>query len=379
MADFDYRDYASKVRQIESGGRYALDHYKGGKKSGKQKSSASGAYGFLDSTWSRFGNTAYKSAYVAPAAEQDAAFDRFTAAQHQQMQRSGVRVTQGSSYLAHFAGAGGATKVLRADPNASIRSVLGEKAYKANKALFDQVKTAGGLTQWADKKMGATPGRPMSPQAAIDASSVTGSTAKSTATTAERKPGVFESLFGGISNALDGVADAPNAKAADGAEAKGGVTGFLSEDANIGANVGALAGGYFGGPAGAVVGGLLGQGAGKIFGGAFGDMNIGAGIGRAADGILGGIGRALGGLADGIGLDGQLGFQGSFTTDSMSTGSSSSSESRESRSSMGGGSSWDRGSWNDGSSTSPSNSRSYGSKGGAGSGQGHVKGESSHQ
>lgn len=369
MADFDYRDYASKVRQIESGGRYALDHFK------SKSKTASGAYGFLDSTWSRFGDRSIKSAYMADAATQDAAFDRFTAANHQQLQRSGVRVTQGTSYLAHFAGAGGAAKVLKADPNASIRSVLGEKAYKANKGLFDKVQTAGGLAAWADRKMGATHGRVKTPQEAIDASSVTGSTSKAPA---ERKPGVFESLFGGISNALDGVADAPNAKA-NGAEAKkGGITGFLSDEANIGANVGALAGGYFGGPAGAVIGGLLGQGAGKILGGAAGDVNIGAGIGRAADGILGGIGRALGGIADGIGLDGQLGFQGSFTSDSMSTGSTE-NRSGGSNDSRSGGKSWDRGGWNDGSSTSPSSSRSYGSKGGAGTGQGHVKGESSHQ
>lgn len=81
--------------------------------------------------------------------------------------KNGLPVTPGSTYLAHFAGPGGAVKVLQADPDAPVESILGAAAVKANPFL--QGMTAQGLQAWAAKKMG-TPapvaGPQPSPQAA---------------------------------------------------------------------------------------------------------------------------------------------------------------------------------------------------------------------
>jgi hypothetical protein len=77
--------------------------------------------------------------------------------------KNGLPVTPGSTYLAHFAGPGGAVKVLQADPNAPVESVLGADAVKANPFLRGM--TVQGLQAWADRKMGgrtaqATPAPP---------------------------------------------------------------------------------------------------------------------------------------------------------------------------------------------------------------------------
>jgi hypothetical protein len=83
------------------------------------------------------------------------------------LQRNGVPVTPATTYLAHFAGPGGAVKVLQADPNAPIESILAPDAIKANPFLKGM--TASGLQAWAAKKMGTaapTAGAPGTPSAA---------------------------------------------------------------------------------------------------------------------------------------------------------------------------------------------------------------------
>lgn len=66
---------------------------------------------------------------------------------------AGVPVTPGTTYLAHFAGPGGAIKVLQADPDASVGDILGPAVVKANPFL--EGMTAQDLQAWAAKKMGA--------------------------------------------------------------------------------------------------------------------------------------------------------------------------------------------------------------------------------
>lgn len=72
--------------------------------------------------------------------------------------KNGLPVTDGTKYLAHFAGAGGAVKVLQADPNAPVSDILGPAVMKANPFL--QGMTAQGLQAWAAKKMGVTAPQP---------------------------------------------------------------------------------------------------------------------------------------------------------------------------------------------------------------------------
>jgi hypothetical protein len=68
--------------------------------------------------------------------------------------KNGLPVTPGSTYLAHFAGPQGAVKIMQADPNAPVSSILGAAAVKANPFL--QGMTAQGLQAWSARKMGAT-------------------------------------------------------------------------------------------------------------------------------------------------------------------------------------------------------------------------------
>ena len=70
------------------------------------------------------------------------------------LQKNGLPVTDGATYLAHFAGPGGAVKVLQADPNAPVSDILGEAAVRANPFLKGM--TAQGLQAWAAKKVGTT-------------------------------------------------------------------------------------------------------------------------------------------------------------------------------------------------------------------------------
>lgn len=110
--------------------------------------------------------------------EMAAAYARDNAAH---LQANGLPVTDGTTYLSHFAGPSGAVSILKADPNASAISVLdpdGSRGIlKANPFLKDM--TASQLAAWADKKMSppeaaapggqgvASPG-PVSPALASD-------------------------------------------------------------------------------------------------------------------------------------------------------------------------------------------------------------------
>ena len=79
--------------------------------------------------------------------------------------KNGLPVTPGTTYLAHFAGPGGAVKVLQADPDASVEDVLGHGVVKANPFLKGM--TARGLQAWAARKMGATVPAPSVPSPGV--------------------------------------------------------------------------------------------------------------------------------------------------------------------------------------------------------------------
>jgi hypothetical protein len=68
------------------------------------------------------------------------------------LSKSGLPVTPGTQYLAHFAGPQGAVGILNADPTASAGSILGAGVVKANPFLAKM--SAGDLAAWADRKMG---------------------------------------------------------------------------------------------------------------------------------------------------------------------------------------------------------------------------------
>ena len=74
------------------------------------------------------------------------------------LSKNGLPVTDGNVYLSHFAGPGGAVKVLQADPTAPVESILGAAAVKANPFLAGM--TAGDLQAWAAKKVGGSTPQP---------------------------------------------------------------------------------------------------------------------------------------------------------------------------------------------------------------------------
>ena len=76
---------------------------------------------------------------------------QYAAENEARLRRAGVPVTPTSTYLMHFAGPGGGVRLLQADPNTPVESILDENAIKANSFL--RGKTAGWVIAWANKKM----------------------------------------------------------------------------------------------------------------------------------------------------------------------------------------------------------------------------------
>lgn len=74
------------------------------------------------------------------------------------LSKAGLDATPGNIYLAHFAGPGGATQILKADPNTPLRQILSPQAIQANPQIANM--TAGQIQQWAAGKMQQPQGTP---------------------------------------------------------------------------------------------------------------------------------------------------------------------------------------------------------------------------
>lgn len=146
-----------RITQVESGNN---------PKDQAKTSSAGGRYGFIDSTWletiqknfpdevkgmSKSQVLALKKADTPEAlAFQDKVANVLTTENQNAIKRAGFEPDDGNTYLAHFAGSGGAIKILKADPSMSAAYVLGPAAVKANPWL--RRFTADGLIHWAQNK-----------------------------------------------------------------------------------------------------------------------------------------------------------------------------------------------------------------------------------
>lgn len=127
-------------------------------------SSAEGTGQFINSTWLDMvkrhrpdlaqgkSDTEILALRKDPAlgAEMTSAYSRENAGA---LQKAGLETSPGNVYLAHFLGPGGATKVLTADPNTPVDTLLDPKAIAANKRVLSG-KTAGEVAAWAGKRMG---------------------------------------------------------------------------------------------------------------------------------------------------------------------------------------------------------------------------------
>jgi len=138
-------------------------------------SSAAGPGQFIDSTWLSTLKSARpdlaqgQSDADLLALKTDPQLSReMTQAYAQQNQailaKAGVPVTDGTTYLAHFAGPQGAVKVMQADPSAPVADILGPGVVKANPFLAKM--SAADLQAWASRKMGSAPA-PAAPQPAM--------------------------------------------------------------------------------------------------------------------------------------------------------------------------------------------------------------------
>lgn len=157
-------DVVSKIIGVESAGNPNAKN---------PKSSAEGLGQFIDSTW-----LSMIQRYRPDIAEGrsraeilDLKFDpalsremtrRYTEQNAAALKDAGLPVTPGSLYLAHFAGEGGAKKVLRAADNAPIGAVLSPAQINANKNIRHNGKsfakfTVADLRAWADAKMQGAP------------------------------------------------------------------------------------------------------------------------------------------------------------------------------------------------------------------------------
>ena len=146
--------FMQRVRSAESSGN---DRAKAA------TSSATGRYQFTSGTWltyykRRFGDQGLSDAQILAKRTdgdlQDKLMGDLTADNEKALKDSSLPVTAGSLYLAHFAGADGARRLLTAKPDATAVSVLGQEVVAANPFL--RGKTAKDVIAWADQKMGST-------------------------------------------------------------------------------------------------------------------------------------------------------------------------------------------------------------------------------
>lgn len=158
-----------RIASVESGGNPNARN---------PRSSATGAHQFIDSTWLSMMEKYRPDLTTGLGREQilamrsDPALSGEMAGNYSNENKgllgnAGVPVTDGTAYLAHFAGPQGAIKVLQANPQAMAGDILGPAVVKANPFLANM--TAGDLAAWADKKMGGAPAAPAMPAQAPQA------------------------------------------------------------------------------------------------------------------------------------------------------------------------------------------------------------------
>jgi len=85
------------------------------------------------------------------------AVTQLTGFNKKQLSSSGYDLSDRNVYLAHFLGANGAARVLRASDTTPIKDAINSESYESNLPLFENVKnpirTVGDLKTWTDKKL----------------------------------------------------------------------------------------------------------------------------------------------------------------------------------------------------------------------------------
>jgi len=168
---------ADKIIQAESGGRNVDTQIKDA--SGKSTSSASGIAQFTKGTFEglvarsqpgdplyeyenaekkiKKGNSLVSKNFQLMKTDvnlQRVALDTLIKANSRDLSKAGMPVNDATLYLAHFLGSAGAIRALSQSDDTLLTNVINPDSLKANKPIFDKLKTVGDLKNWASAKMG---------------------------------------------------------------------------------------------------------------------------------------------------------------------------------------------------------------------------------
>lgn len=154
--------YLANARAAESGGNDVAAN---------PNSSALGRYQFLEGTWNglmqQYPELGLTADGRTDAGQQERAMEVFTRDNAGVLSSAGVPVNPGSLYAAHFLGAGGAQKVLTADPNTPMSALVAPGVMEANPHL--QGMSAGAFAEWAQNKGGNSSGGYQAPMQDVGA------------------------------------------------------------------------------------------------------------------------------------------------------------------------------------------------------------------
>lgn len=208
----------------------------------------------IDSTWAANkppGAPAH--AKDATPEQQTAAFEKFTAANAANLKASGLPVNDTNLYIAHNLGAGGASSLLRAAPNADARTVVGEAAAKNNPLFFRGKPTVATALARYNAHMNGS----------LDTAGGTRSIDTTEPKTNIAGPPPDQSIWGKIGDLLSTKGTNPETGLTPEGEKAVAETGIEHAPA-IGSTLGAVVGSAAG-PLGTVGGGAVGGGAGQSF------------------------------------------------------------------------------------------------------------------
>ena len=206
-----------------------------------QGTSAGGAYQFVKGTWdANKPPGAPATAAAATPEQQTAALEKLTNGNAVSLQTAGIPVNDTNLYVAHNLGAAGAASLLKADPNADARTIVGEAAARNNPLFFKGRPTVATVLGRYQANVAQDISNTV-PRGPLDTSYLT---------PAQRE------AAGAAGTDVPGIGWVPNQSPVSANTAAGIAPAALS-------TVGAIAGGVVAGPPGAVVGGAVGGGAGQ--------------------------------------------------------------------------------------------------------------------